>query len=266
MYVGRSPEKPPTENTLVVNGTHEILKDIRKVFENAVAVNPSRNEENDFGYDISIDWDWVKIFGLQFKSFDTKAPIRLNGRLTRTEYYKFNINKEQHEQLKYNFPHPRMAFYTLPVFPTRESLKPPLLEEKLLYYFFSDSGLEPVEFSRVFFVDVQDIPKGVTKISISTNSTSFESTVCYCKDRAHHKIDYKDVFSWNDIWEGLLICQMGAKFREDGAETGEIYDIAGLLDQPTEEKANDKIQDTVQIILGTDELPERASPWASDHE
>ncbi|SHL60481.1 hypothetical protein [Haladaptatus paucihalophilus] len=267
MHVGRSSDRPPTENTLEVNVTHELLQDIRKVFKYAVAVNPTRGEEKDFGYDISIDWNWLKIFALQFKAFRTKGSIRLNGSNTKENYYKYELDKEQHSQLKYYFPHSRMAFYTLPVFPTRNDLKPPLLSSKLIYHIYSRGKLERRELPRVFFIDVHDIPAGATKISVSTDIDDLRRAVCYCKDREHHAIDHRAVFSWGKVWEGIRSCRMGVKLREDGDPTEDLHNIVSSWDQPIEDqKSADKLQKTVQISLGAKDLPEDACAWASNRE
>ena len=267
MYVGRAPDQPPTENTLEVNITHEILQQIREVFKKAVAVNPTRGEENDFGYDISVDWDWLKIFALQFKTFDNKGAIRLNGYHTKREYYKYELNKKQHKQLMYHFPLPSMAFYTLPVFPQRKDLDPPLLDLELIYLDISEDKYKIIELPRVIFIDVHTIPADATKISISTDSNNANRAVCYCKDRKHHTIDYKNVFSWQEIWDGLLSCQMGAKLREDGEPTQDVYNIMNHRDQPIEDQRSaDKLQSIIQISLGKHDLPEKASGWESDDE
>ena len=262
MVIGRSSGKPPTENTLTVNITHEILDDIREVFPQTVAVTPTREEEKDYGYDISVDWQWMKTFALQFKTFRNTGSIRLNESHTDNEYYKFKLDSQQHKQLIDHFPLHRMAFYVLPVFPTRDDLKPPLLESEIYYRYISNRELKHDERSRVFFVDIHDVPLGSTMISISTNAANYFQAVCYCQDREHHTIHMKNVFTWEDIWNGLLGCRMGAKLRMDGEPTVDVHDIAGSWDQPIKKQTSkSKIQDTIRITLGTDSLPEEAVGW-----
>lgn len=264
MVIGRSSGKPPTENTPTVNITHEILDDIREVFQHTVAVTPTREEEKDYGYDISVDWQWMKTFALQFKTFRTKGSITLNGSHTDNEYYKFQLDREQHKQLIDHFPLHRMAFYVLPVFPTRDDLEPPLLESEIYYRYISNGEPNCDERSRVIFVDIHDVPLNSTMISISTNPANYFQAVCYCQDREHHPITMKNVFTWEDIWKGLLGCSVGAKLRKDGEPTADVYNIAESWDQPIEEQTSkSKIQDTIRITLGDDSLPEEAVEWDS---
>lgn len=267
MFVGRSPERPPTENTLTANVIHEILDEIHDVFPDTIAVIPNRAEEKEDGYDASIDWPWHKIFALQFKSYQKKSKINLEGSRTDEDYYKFKLDREQHEQLRRNFPLRRMAFYTLPVFPTRDSMELPLLEQNLPYYPTKSGTTGPHFFSPVIFIDVHDIPLGATMISISRPSENddYRSAFSYCKDRRHHTIDHRKVLSWDDIWEGLLSCQMGTLIRRGGSKTGELADLVGSWEQPEGAyPADDKMQDTMEIALRANELPDEASEWARE--
>lgn len=262
MFVGRSSSRPPTENTLTVNITHEILEDIQEVFGDTVAVSPTREEENEYGYDVSVDWDWMKIFALQFKTFREKNPIRLNGSNTSKKYYKYPLKQKQHEQLRDHFSLPGMAFYVLPVFPTRDELSPPILKPELLFTRTSDNSFQGQKYSRVFFIDIHDVPVGATKISISTDVNTVEKVACYCKDREHHAIESENVSTWQDLWNGLLSCNKGLKTRHNGSETGLLHDLIGSWDQPMENKSTgNDIQKTIRITIGADDLPKEASNW-----
>lgn len=135
---------PPTENTLEVNLTHEMLRDLSvSGFSQVVAISPTRiNEGKEFGYDTAIEFEKnssvSKAFIVQWKRPD---PTASNG----VWFDADESNKSQPYKLdlicgssSYPPAAPQgNAFYGLP----------------LIY----DRGQFPNQIDRVVFVDAYDV-------------------------------------------------------------------------------------------------------------
>ncbi|WP_266080790.1 hypothetical protein [Haladaptatus caseinilyticus] len=109
----KSIEDYPSENTLTVNVTHEQLKSLEQDFKNQIAISPSRKEEGDTGYDVSLETAREIVF--QHKN--PKITVCRNGK----RWVNFKIDPDQCLMLGtlYN---QQEAYYALPVVPERAEI------------------------------------------------------------------------------------------------------------------------------------------------
>jgi hypothetical protein len=137
--------RPPSENTLTTNIVHELLLVLRRLgFDETAVINPSRDAEEEYGFDIGADWDYdiLKAFGLQFKSPTTP---RSSG------HVRFKMSDDDGEQLDAlcsNFSATGEAYYTLPVVLQRDDL--------------------PGQLHSTVFVDANAIQRELAKLSTRT--------------------------------------------------------------------------------------------------
>lgn len=195
--------RPPTENTLTVNITSEILDDVQEVFEEAVVTSPTRRRENHYGYDTAMDWGWAKAFALQYKrpSEDTGG---IQGGPS-GQYIKFSANDEQIRKLRGAY-RPEEAFLVLPTVQRRSSMPDNLKRDTV-------------------FIDVHGITvKEPTLIYIPPNHGPDTSLPIYIRgDSGVTDIDSDDIYYWDELWEGLLECTIGHEL-DLRSSNYEIYD------------------------------------------
>lgn len=257
----------PTENTLTINVTHEMLEVIHEDFPETVAVSPTREAENDYGYDTAMDWAWAKAVAFQFKRpFEETGTIQnRNGTEGRV---KFEADPEQLETLQNRYRE-REAFLTLPLVRDRREM-PDNLGETV---FVDVHGIEPSNPSRIY-VKEDWRPECTSSSSrdfhhsdsgnwcVFSNLTSefsftignfrpgslcdsYRPTVHVKYDSGVATVHPEYVYTWSQLWKGIQECKLGRVLR---AANEEWLDGEKQLPKGSGNK-------TV-IVLQTDSLPD----------
>lgn len=142
---------PPSESTLEMDITHDMVNEYRQVYPDTTALSPSRKQEGDddgLGYDVAQEHPWGRAVVFQYKSprysdYYVGAEIGEFRHLSdqshpdNGQFIKFEVDREQLKILQQNFASDE-AFYAIPATVRRLSL--------------------PHAIGSTLFVDVHDFP------------------------------------------------------------------------------------------------------------
>lgn len=142
---------PPSESTLEMDITHDMVNEYRQIYPDTIALSPSRKMEggdDGLGYDVAQAHPWGRAVVFQYKSpnysdYYLAAEVgRFRHLVDQShpddgQFIKFQVNLEQLDILQQNFD-PDEAFYAIPAIIRRLSLP------------------HAIEFT--LFVDVHDFP------------------------------------------------------------------------------------------------------------
>jgi|GEM_PF-3282416 len=145
------PGSPPSESTLEIDATFWILREFRQRYPQSIAISPTRDAENDLGWDIGplTDHNWGRVFGIQFKRPRKKSSFpepdigqmsHLNGNDWDGSFLKYRIDVNQLETLQRNPS--EVMYYGLPTVCTRLAL--------------------PSALQQTLFVDANEFPPATT--------------------------------------------------------------------------------------------------------
>lgn len=220
---------PPTENTLTINITHEILSIVHRIFPKAVAVSPTRQDESKYGYDVAADWKFAKSLAFQYKRPQAETGS-IQGLNLHDHYVKFPANSDQWETLKDNFE-PGEAFLALPNVRDRADMPGNLHRDTI-------------------FIDVHALNvSNPTLLYASDWNHLIPGTDIYVRgDSGPRQIDPKWVFNWDSLWSNILSCDAGRLLRVNG----DIYF--------RDEQSRDGVisRTTRIVVVGGNELPNQA--------
>lgn len=192
----------PTENSTETNLTHQQLIDLELIFQDVVALSPSRVEEggdedkdiDPLGYDVK--FDQVRELFLQHKA-PKNAFVR--GFSDNRQWLKFNIDHDQLTTLVSNHGH-RSAFYALPLVTRDEDLG-----STLCITVFVD--IQPIMWHDTFADDettyllVEYNPKGAPYLSpgdltVYGHYSSRRRKMIYKNRDIYYKIPSDVVYDW----------------------------------------------------------------------
>ena len=234
----RNSSRPPTETTLTINITHEMLTQAQSIFPQAVATCPTRLNESEYGYDVAADWGWAKAFVLQYK-----RPHRDTGRIQGFEnyagregynnYVKFTVDTQQWQTLC-DYPE-GVAFYALPIVCHRSEMPGNLDHDTL---FIDVHGLN-VDTPTRFYVPEDHSTMPLPRVFVRGSNGPDE-------------IESRWIFYWNHLWDWILACRQGRLIRMSDDIISRGNDIG--LKSP-----NVRI-----ILIGGDDLPDGIKPdWTT---
>lgn len=184
-------ETGPSENTLTVNNTHQMLayfEDPRSAhFDHLVAFSPSRFWENLRGYDIRLPT--LKTTVYQYK----RPKIPESGSITNT-WRRFSIDADQWDTLTDLFE-PGQAFFALPI---------TLAEHRL------DECLD-----RTAFVDVHGILPNTSLVYVPPDAVSDGTVTDFLlakiKNDRKYPIIPSYVYGWRDLGRSIDDCSLGLR-------------------------------------------------------
>lgn len=190
----------PTENTLTLNVTHDVLDRLERTFTKISAFSPTRRMEKYLGFDV----------GLYFAKgivFQYKRPTG-----TRNGKVKFSINEDQRHTLSTLFSR-QEAFFALP------NIRDP-------------SNL-PNGVSKTIFVDV----KGVmidTSIIYLPNRTPYNSLpTAHGKIRngEYYPLSQAYIYTGNQLIRKIRNCDVGQMIVSEGKKTDKFREFEERVDK-----------------------------------
>lgn len=195
--------EPPSENTLTINITHEMLEMIQDVYPHSVVVSPTRHDEGEqYGYDVSYDWRWGKTIGLQLKPPQNGlGGIQIPGRgVSDSKVVKFGLYGEQLDDL-HRWYDEQQAFYALP----------PVLERRNLIDRLADT----------VFIDVTAIPEDTTLVYIPPKEAKRQNSSAIVRVNNQPRwVPKSDIYYWSELWPALLFEDIGIQIAPTLATDG----------------------------------------------
>jgi len=209
----------PTENTLTVNSTHQMLSDLEGTFSHLTAISPTREMENVLGYDINLPL-------LKSTVFQYKRPYTAKNDSER----RFSVNSDQWRTLISQYE-PRQAFFALPEVIQATNL-PNSLEDRTV--FVDVWGLKPN--TSLIYVPQDAVGKGrldKLKAKIRNGDT--------------YPVDRRFVYTWKDLVQGMNSCSIGLRMSEDGERTPDYREFKSRV-QALADKDLEKILDRIESV------------------
>lgn len=171
----------PSENTLELNVTHEILNDLEPLFGRVTAKSPTRVDEGDLGYDVQLS------FALRTQ-FQYKRPQTETNRGV-----SFKVNGQQVSTLRMRDP-TRTAFLTCPI---------ALREDEI-----------PGAIERTAFVDVNAVSSKTSRLYIPANQPIGQAAgAAKIKNGSYYQIPRGSIYSWDDLLQGIQNRNIGMIIR-----------------------------------------------------
>lgn len=180
----------PTENTLTVNATHHMLRDLEEEFTGPAALSPNRRMENILGYDTNLPL-------LKSVVFQYKRPYTVESDSDR----RFSVNRDQWRTLTSLYEY-NQAFFVLP-----EVVDATNLEHTL---------------SRSVFIDVFGIRRNTSLVYVPENACSAgRPTGIRAKINGGRRYSVPDrlVYDWETLKEMVNACEYGLHFTSQGEIT-----------------------------------------------
>jgi len=188
----------PTENTLTLNVTHQLLKKIEKNFTNAVAFSPSRRMEKLRGYDVKLDF--AKCIVFQFK-----RPKLINLK-TKKNPIRFHLNNDQLLVLQSNFSS-NEAFFGLPLILSSSELK--------------------YAYRHTFYIDVHNILTNTSFIDvINPNGFNFKGKI-----RNGSRYEINSIINNNKMICKIINCDYGLSLFEEDVLTKKFNKLIKRIDE-----------------------------------
>lgn len=198
----------PSENSLVVNATHQILTRIRGPYNQTTAIAPTRYQEHQAGggYDVELPLAMRLLF-------QYKAPKAEPNRGVR-----FKLDTQQITTLATREPG-EVAYYACPVVDSDNQLSDALTE--------------------CYFIDVQAIEAGSSQLYIPTDypNSPVQAKFKDPSDQSgwigdpvnYYEIPYSAVKMWDDLRTGIESRNIGMVVRESGSTTDSYDDFVDRL-------------------------------------
>jgi len=190
----------PTENTLTLNVTHQLLKKVEKNFTNAVAFSPSRRMEKLKGYD-------VKLSFCKFLVFQFKRPKFLNP-ATMMKRIRFDLNSSQLFTLHRDFTQFDHAFFALPIVLNANELK--------------------YSYLNTFYIDINNILPNTSFIDfvLNPNKLNFKAKI---KNGTRYDIKYfKRNITMN---RNIKNCNYGLTIYQENKLSHEYKQFIGRIEE-----------------------------------
>ncbi|RKD85227.1 hypothetical protein [Halopiger aswanensis] len=193
----------PSENSLVVNATHQILTRIRGPYNQTTAIAPTRYQEHQAGggYDVELPLAMRLLF-------QYKAPKAEPNRGVR-----FKLDTQQITTLATREPS-EVAYYACPVVDSNNQLSNALTE--------------------CYFIDAQAIEAGSSQLYIPTDypNSPVQAKFKDSSDKSgwagdpvnYYEIPHTAVKTWDDIRNGIESRNIGMVIRRSGSTTAS-YDV-----------------------------------------
>lgn len=176
----------PSENTLTVNATHQMLSDLEGPFETLSVLSPSRRMENVLGYDVNLP-------RLKAVVFQYKRPYTVMSDTSR----RFQTNQDQWRTL-ISLCDEGEAFFTFP-----EIVDVVDLEESL---------------ERTVFIDVHGIQRDTSLVYIPRDACiKGRPSGIGAKIRGgpRYRVPDRYVYNWSDLRRGVERCNIGLRIKEN---------------------------------------------------
>lgn len=248
------PDNPfPSENTLTMNVGYGVLSDLKSLYPDTIGIVPDRLAEDDYGYDMAVDWDWWKSVAMQFKSpFDSGGIRAKSG-----EFLKFRIEMEQFAGIARDYD-TKEAFYTLPPITNRNYLhtEPDRTRFVDIHAIADEIYRDP---SQVRLLDSRDYAQIVVPYELTDPSFngSLASTcgILITTKNGYYEIKNKHIYSWDDIRSGLLFGNIG---RQSASYSGGAAVATDGGEEPPFENEDSPLQYNrpPEIIVRGDSQPE----------
>lgn len=200
----------PSENTLTVNNTHQMLSHFEKSgpggFRHLVAFSPSRQWEKLRGYDIKLPTAKSAVYQYKRPKIPEKGSVKSAQR-------RFSINQDQWETLTDLFD-PGQAFFALPI----------TLDEQRL----------PDCLDRTVFVDVHGILPNTSLVYASSNGAGGGTVNDFLVGKINNGRKYpivpSYVYGWIDLSRGIDDCSIGLRISSDRQRTKSYQNFTDRVD------------------------------------
>ena len=218
----------PSENTLTLNITHEMLTSVKSVFQTVTATSPARRWENIKGYDVKLNS--AKILVFQFK--------RPCGRLRNSTYIRFPLNGNQITTLS-NLFNVNQAYIALPQ----------VLSYRTLY---RHSGFL---LNRTIFIDVYGLTFNMTVLHVPLIGSP--GPVYYkIKNGGYGVVNNVFVKNWKQLLLGLEKCNVGLPIIKNKEKTKEFIELSEYIEEIAKTEIK-RITPESKYLLRTKEMLEQ---------
>lgn len=221
----------PSENTLTMNVGYEMLNDLRSIYPETIAIVPTRDKEEDAGYDMAFDYDWWKSVALQFKSPDSSGGTNIRS----GSFLKFTIDLEQFAGIAADYDS-RNAFYVLPPIEERDSLHQSWVRTIFIDVYeladcvYRDPNSVKSDKSRESARFV--VPEAATDWDVHRRPASVNS-VYMTTENGYESVPSDHIYYWSDIRADLLFGDIG---RQTASYTGDHAVISDGGEGPIDER------------------------------
>ena len=227
--------KVPTENTLTLNITHEMLTSVEPIFPKVTAISPARRWENVKGYDVKLNS--VKVVVFQYKR---PYGIRRMRRFFRrpSKWIRFPLNGNQIHTLSILF-NINQAYIALPR----------VLDHPTLY---THSGSLV---NRTIFIDVYGLTSNMTTLYIPSARPS--GPIQYkIRNGGYGAVNNAFVKNWNQLLSDLEECEVGLPIIKNKRKTKEFIELSEYIEEISKIEI-EKIIPESRYFFRTKEMLER---------
>lgn len=189
----------PTENSLVINTTHEMLSRLKGGFKRQAATSPTRREERGVGYDVQLS------FALRLQ-FQYKRPQNNHGDRGIT----FDVNGEQIGTLCF-----------------RDDTQTPYLACPAV----EDRGELTQSLDNCYFINAHPVSRKTSRLYIPEDYPSDPSAevTAKIKNGDYYTVPDRAVKTWNELLKGIKSRNLGLTVRKNGQTTSEYSDFVDRL-------------------------------------
>jgi hypothetical protein len=183
----------PSENTLTVNATHQMLSDLENSFQTLAVLSPSRKMENVLGYDVQLPLQKSVVF-------QYKRPYTAKTDNKR----RFKMDKGQWRTLVSIYSRGE-AFFTFPTVIDPSDLNATL--------------------ENTVFVDVHGLKYNTSLVYVPQNPSGASKTPrveAKIRNGRKYPVFSKHIYTWSDLVDEISECRIGVRFRDNGDQTREF--------------------------------------------
>lgn len=190
----------PTENSLTINNTHQMLETLESDADRLAATSPTRKDERGLGYDVQLSF-------AQRIQFQYKRPqyVHSNRGLC------FEVNSDQVATLRFR-DDVGVAFLACPYVTNRSQL--------------------PTSLNKSFFIDVQAVRANTTRLYIPENYPRSGTVTARYNDgntSYYYEIPEYAISTWSNIESGIQTRAIGQVVRDNGDLTQPYRDFVRRL-------------------------------------
>lgn len=191
--------KYPTENSLTINTTHQMLSYLSNDYKRTTATSPTRREEKGVGYDVQLS------FALRLQ-FQYKRPQNIHNSRGVT----FKVNGEQVGTLSF-----------------RDDTQTPYLACPAVQH----RGQLNESLKNCYFVNAHPVSEKTSRLYIPPNytSNSSEEVTAKIKKGDYYSIPDRAVKTWDELVKGIRNRNLGLPIRKNGQTTSQYRSFVKRL-------------------------------------
>lgn len=193
----------PSENSLTLHATHDILSWLEERTDRTYAKSPSRINEGKQSGGFDVKHQTARAFHIQYKSIYNRRKTKFelhNGRKSiDNPYYQFKLDLNQHNTLLIHNEAIEHGFYGLPL--------------------ITDASNLPETLSETLFIDVYAIEIATKYLYVSQSKSGQPRVYArtyekYGKGAEFYEIS-NGIYTWSDLRTRLINSSLGFQIRND---------------------------------------------------